>query len=959
MSSRLKKVMLIVLVIQVILFGIAIFSGNTIQELSSGYLSILDNRVSLRRDYLEDQMRKYWSNLQEFEKNIQKEASKLGLLDDSSLIANLLENVLDQTIFTLRQSGVTEIFIILEGENDHEGIYLRDLDPRFNNVDNSDILMERGSIDIAQKLGMTLDSYWSNKFKLREGEIESEFYYKPFRAVEDNPNKDINDLGYWSRPFRLSPYDVEIITYSIPLVDKDGNAYGVMGVGLTTDYLSRKLNYDELAKKKQGSYLLSINNKKTNSFEEILISGPMYNIFNLSKASFNEKKVYENIYEIKTDEDTNKNIYASEKHLNIYNDNTPFEDDLWSLTGFVDKKELFGPINKIMKSVIVSLIISLIIGIRVAYMAGNWYMKPVNSLMKRILESNPDKPFKQVKTNIKEIDELSYAIESLNNEIFDYEFKLSNIINMMNVPIGAFEYVPGEEKSFCTNTLFEIIGIENKESSNYVRSSYLKKIIDDVKDHPEKDSPNIYRYEKEDGKICWVRLIIEDYKFKKLGIIEDLTDEILLKHKIEYERDHDVLTHLFNRRAFEVMVRKKMEKGILGNAAFVMWDLDNLKYINDTYGHEYGDRYIQKAASILNKVTVENAIVARMSGDEFYTFIYDYENKDEIRNIVECIKENLYNSYLKVPDGEIIRIRASAGVSWYPDDSRNYEELIRYSDFAMYEVKNTDKGNILEFSEKAYNQDSILLYGKEELNHFIDQELVDYAFQPIVDAKTGEIFGYEALMRPKTKNLKSPFDVMRLAQSQSKLYEIERLTLFQSMRSYKDKKKYFKGAKIFINSIPSYSLSKKDIKLFEEEFTCHLDKLVFEVTEGERSDESCTKIKQEMIGKWGGDLALDDFGSGYNSELTLLMLSPKYVKIDMNIVRGIDMDLNRQKLLQNILSYSKNRNIKIIAEGVETKEEMDKLIEFEVDYIQGYYLGKPNLIPQKLDPKIKREIRGK
>ncbi|HHX61113.1 MAG TPA: bifunctional diguanylate cyclase/phosphodiesterase, partial [Epulopiscium sp.] len=388
-----------------------------------------------------------------------------------------------------------------------------------------------------------------------------------------------------------------------------------------------------------------------------------------------------------------------------------------------------------------------------------------------------------------------------------------------------------------------------------------------------------------------------------------------------------------------------------------MWDLDNLKYINDTYGHDHGDRYIQKAASILNEFTIYNAIVARMSGDEFYTFIYGYKEKEEIRKRIKEIQTRLYNTLLIMPDDETLRIRASAGIAWYPEDSKDYDELVKYSDFTMYEIKSKDKGNIGEFNKANYNKDSILLHGKEELNHFIDQELVKYAFQPIVEIKTGKVFAYEALMRPQTKKLSSPLDVIRLAQSQSKLYEIERLTWFKAMECFEEQKEHFGDTKIFINSIPSYVLSKQDLEVFEKKFSNYLSRIVIEITENEQSNEECTKIKQETAARWGSHLALDDFGSGYNSEVALLVLSPKFVKIDMTIVQGIDTDENRQKLLSNIISYAKIRDIKIIAEGVESKAQMSKLIEFGVDYMQGHYLGKPQIVPQEVDPKLKSFIQ--
>ncbi len=958
MKSRLIRAMMIVLFIQALLFGLSIFGGRTIQNLSQEYFNILENRVLLRKNYMQDEMLQYWSNLTDFESYIQKEVKSAGIQNDLSLIPELLEKVSDQTVFALRQSGVTEIFIVLEGEQGLEGVYLRDLDPSFNAPDNSDILIERGSIDIAHKIGAALDSQWASKFRLSENDEAAEFYYKPYQAAASYVNMESQDLGYWSRPFKLSPDDIEIITYSLPLLDESGKSYGVIGVGLTVDYLRGKLKYDELVENKRGAYLLSIENEEMESFDKVVSSGPMYNRLVGSQTTLHEKKGYENIYKVKGNEKIDGDVYASTQYINLYNTNTPFEDDIWSLTGYVEKKALFRPINEIINLVIISLIISLCIGIIVIYIVGTWFMEPINKLMVKLIESNPNDPFKRSETNILEIDELSLAIEILNKKISDSASKLSQIIDMVNVQIGAFEYELGEDKAYCTSTMFDILGIENDGDTNYITPNQLKEIVRKITEDPETDLPNIYRYNKANGKTSWIRLIIKDHKGKLLGVVEDVTDNTLSTRKIEYERDHDILTHLFNRRAFEGLVRKKMQEELPGHSAFVMWDLDNLKYINDTYGHEYGDQYIQKAASILNKFTMYNAIVARMSGDEFYTFIYGYRQKDEIRKRVREIRGNLYNTFLEVPDGEVIRIRASVGIAWYPDDSKNYEELIRYSDFAMYEVKNKDKGNVAEFSRDTYNKDSILLHGKEELNHFIDQRLVKYAFQPIIDVKTAEIFAYEALMRPQTKKLKSPFDVIRLAQSQSKLYEIEKLTWFEAMMAFEQQKDHFKNAKVFINSIPNHMLSIDDLERFEKRFSDYLDRIVIEITENEQSDELCTKGKQGMAARWGSELALDDFGSGYNSELALLVLSPKYIKIDMTIVRGIDTDPNRQRILMNMLLYAKNRDIKIIAEGIETKDEMDKLIEFGVDYMQGYYLGKPNMVPQSLNPIIKLEIQS-
>ena len=215
--------------------------------------------------------------------------------------------------------------------------------------------------------------------------------------------------------------------------------------------------------------------------------------------------------------------------------------------------------------------------------------------------------------------------------------------------------------------------------------------------------------------------------------------------------------------------------------------------------------------------------------------------------------------------------------------------------------KRQTKGGINEFNRALYARDSYLLQSREELNQLIDQKLIQYVFQPIVDARTGEIFAYEALMRPRTKNLKSPLDVLTLARSQSKLYEIERLTMFESMASYVRQKDSFGNARLFVNSIPNQILTEKDLALLEDVYGEDLRYVVVELTENDKMDERFTVRKLAFLKKWNGSLALDDFGTGYNGDGLLLSYTPAYVKIDMSIIRGIDQDQNRQLIFLSLI----------------------------------------------------------
>ena len=966
---RLLLPMLVVLLLQTLLFAETIFHGGVIAELNNNAMDILNERVFRRKSYLENDIFQRWTNFSKFEYDVQEKMKSFLLERDiqfselqsnQDLITEFLVESVDYTVAALRQHMVTGIFIVLQGKNEirYPGIYFRDLDPLFNPNDNSDISMEKGPSSIAKTSGISLGRDWTPQFILAEDDDSSNFFYKPYKITKAYPDSKFSDLGYWSKPFRLSQYDMEVITYSIPLINDDGESYGVIGIELTTDYLRKILHYDEIIENRQGSYVLGINSEDDMVFENVVSSGSILKtiIGNDKKLVFNKEAKYNKIYELRSSRSETKTVYGSIHNLNLYNRNSPFEKDKWVLIGIVEEDNLLKAAKQVKFAVIIALIIYLIIGVIGIILAGMIFVMPIKTLVKKLSNSNPQEVITLEKINITEIDNLAYAIEVLSSKVSDSASKLSQIIGMVNIPIGAFEHSLDEDKVFCTDGFFNIIGMERYNTdTQYIDYMDFYNILEIIQSYPENNLEDIYRYIKKDNSIIWIRLNIQETHGKILGIIEDVTDEVMEKRKIEYERDHDLLTHLINRRAFRIQVKKQMKEE-LKIAAFVMWDLDNLKYINDTYGHDYGDQYIKTAAEILSEISFCNGVVSRMSGDEFLAFIYGYEGKDEIRNIINKMQENLYNTTICMPDNNIIRIRASAGIAWYPDDSDDYYELIKYSDFAMYEIKNTIKGNIGEFDKEVYNKKSFLLHSQEELNRFIDEELVEFVFQPIVDAKNGSVFAYEALMRSKIETLKSPLDIIRLARSQSKLHAIEKLTFFKAMEAFKHHEEDFGNARIFINSIPNHILSKKDLQIFEEKYKADLNRLVIEIIESEQLDDKITRKKQDMITKWNSSIALDDFGSGYNSEIALLVLSPSFIKIDISIIRGIDRDRNRQKLLNNLLSYAKDRNIKVIAEGVETKKEMDTLIKFGVDYLQGYYIGRPNKIPQQISEKIVEEI---
>ncbi|HBV69129.1 MAG TPA: diguanylate phosphodiesterase, partial [Clostridiales bacterium] len=463
-----------------------------------------------------------------------------------------------------------------------------------------------------------------------------------------------------------------------------------------------------------------------------------------------------------------------------------------------------------------------------------------------------------------------------------------------------------------------------------------------------------------DGAGRWVRIICNRDKGSILGVVTDITADVMEKKKIEYERDYDVLTNLLNRRAFEEKLRQLKERTRnLKIASMLVWDLDNLKYVNDTYGHSTGDAYLVAFANCLKKFDKDNVVSARRSGDEFVTFIYGYDRAEQIEELIEEIWSLVQKTYIVLHDQRRYRIRISIGRAWYPKDSIDFDTLFQYADFAMYIVKHSRKGTMEDFDQAVYQENRIILQGQEAFHNLLEQKMVDYMLQPIVWAKDGSIYGYEMLMRSKLEIFKSPMDILRIAQSQSKLYDIEVLTLFEAMGTFVSKVKEGacdKDSKVFINSIANQIMSKESIELFCNTYSEYLSNFVCEMTEKEEEDESMTNDKLKLIKSWGGLVALDDYGYGYNSESTLLRISPNIVKIDMSIVRGIDKDDKRRRLVANLVLYTRERDILLLAEGIETREELKTIVSLGVQLLQGYYIAKPSYEANPPTQEVKDEL---
>ena len=288
------------------------------------------------------------------------------------------------------------------------------------------------------------------------------------------------------------------------------------------------------------------------------------------------------------------------------------------------------------------------------------------------------------------------------------------------------------------------------------------------------------------------------------------------------------------------------------------------------------------------------------------------------------------------------------------------ETLKKYADFAMYQVKHSTKGQMKDFDIGVYNQEAYIARTRREFHQLISEERMYYYFQPIFSAQTGRVHAYEALMRSDLPTLRSPATIMKLAREQGALYEIERLTFRKALEEFDDlrsKNLVDRQALIFINSIASVSLRREDSEYMDQRWHELRRQMVIEITEEEEMNREALETKRHAPG-FSGMFALDDYGSGYSNEGSLLELAPRFIKVDISIIRGIDSDPDKQQILRNVVHYAQPRSMQIIAEGVETAAEMRTVIDLGADLLQGYFLARPAAVPDPIAPEAAEIIRA-
>lgn len=428
-------------------------------------------------------------------------------------------------------------------------------------------------------------------------------------------------------------------------------------------------------------------------------------------------------------------------------------------------------------------------------------------------------------------------------------------------------------------------------------------------------------------------------------IAKDITEEKQSKERIQHLAFHDELTGMPNRRMFNEVLAQMITSNAERFAVMVM-DLDRFKLINDSLGHMYGDQFLKEMCERILKCTEGmNVTLARMGGDEF-TLLCDshYENY-EVSDLAERIIRAIGTPYrLKEND---FYVTASIGIAVYPIDGADAVQLLRNADTAMYEVKKNGKNGYQFYTGELNAQLQQKIELEVDLRQAISREQLFLNYQPQIRARDGQMIGVEALVRwnHPTKGTISPGMFIPIAEETGIIYELGTWVLREACRQMKAW--HHAGGPLIPVSV---NLSSQQfhqsnlaayIKEILEETGLEPQYLELEITESMMMDASVSSSILNELTQSGIRISLDDFGTGYSSLSYLKLLPIHKLKIDRSFIRDITENNNDKAIVATIISMAQHLNMDVIAEGIETKEQLDILMDNDCKKIQGYYYSRP------------------
>lgn len=541
------------------------------------------------------------------------------------------------------------------------------------------------------------------------------------------------------------------------------------------------------------------------------------------------------------------------------------------------------------------------------------------------------------------------------------------------------------EGVIVTDPQFTIIEINPSFThiTGYLRQDIIGQSLDVL--HSDKQNEEFYRrmhaalqskgkwqgelWEKrQNGEIYPQRLTINAMLDEKqqllhyVAVFSDITQFKQTEDELQFLTHYDALTSLPNRTLFMMQIESEVKKSKMNKSRFalIMLGIDKFKVLNDSYGHEIGDAILQSVAARLLRCVKKKEFVSRVTGDEFALIIDNVDDYAHLKQMTQQILLTITSHFFNIEEHDIL-LGASAGVSLFPDDAEDGQTLFTNADTALYHAKQTERNSFQLYIPEMNEQ----VLAKQRMEFLLRGALANHEFfieyQPKIAADTGLICGVEALLRWQNPELGlvSSGIFIPLAEELGVIVPVGRWVLktaCEQMKQWYDMG--YSQLKVSVN-LSAYQFRTGD--LVKE--TAHIlqetqlppGALDLELTEGVLIDniDRCV-LRLKVLKSMGISISIDDFGTGYSSLSYLRRFPIDALKIDQSFVRGICENSEDASIVKAIVAMAKGLKIRTIAEGVETKPQLDFLLQQNIDELQGYYYSRP-VTPERLTALLQQE----
>ncbi|MDQ9170379.1 EAL domain-containing protein [Oxalobacteraceae bacterium R-40] len=502
-------------------------------------------------------------------------------------------------------------------------------------------------------------------------------------------------------------------------------------------------------------------------------------------------------------------------------------------------------------------------------------------------------------------------------------------------------------------------GFENlyEEFINHLHPEDREKIEEEINRFIAKPWPNYsaeFRMRHEDGSYRWIwakAVPHYDQQGKVVHLVSthlDVTERKQTEEKMRHMAQHDALTGLANRTLIYelapqyIAYAKRNEQKM----AVLFFDLDRFKPINDTYGHQVGDRMLQEVANRLKNSVREEDVVGRIGGDEFVALLTGIRNQKDIGRAAMQLLENLRKPYV-IGDVQL-DTSPSIGISLYPNDGKTIDELIRNADAAMYHAKESGRNRFEFFSEKIQSNMQQTLTTEQRMRHGLNHGEFELLYQPIIKTSDGQLAAVEALLRwnqPFPQNM-GPAQFIPIAETSGLINSLGDWVIQEACRQHEAwKEEGLPAIRIAIN-VSAVQFRSKDFidRLTAMIFESGIDPsfLEIELTEStvmKQMDETFQQLRR--LKEIGVNLSLDDFGTGYSSLSYLSMLPIDKIKIDRSFIHDVEHNRRSLAIAETVITLGKKIGVEVVAEGIETNDALEILRDRECDLGQGFELSRP------------------